>query len=334
MLFQCICTFSLLMFSVLAPAADPATSVYSRSADVVEKNKIKKFLQRKVPGLTDDGLAAMDINALKNDVSGDKRFKNLTEDEIGAIVSKQSSGWRFFSFEAGADPLMGSVSLQSDGNTQAVQVNPLNYNLWLGGNIKIPFQLLLTGNVAENVNTTDETEKANSKDLMDAEAGAAVRFPVYLIYQGAGTGICNFGESSIGRCVMGGDITFNTKNLDKIGGGKESAYGYAARLGVSLIFPVLGQSGDESDNANQGYLALASRAVFARSNLDDPSLLFTPVTDASGNPVAFKESVAAMESELKFSINQKISIAAKWFTPLNNKDYLKTGFTLSLENKF
>lgn len=323
---------SLLVAAGLAQAADPATSVYYRAGVIAEKQRVQRTLKNleteknKTFTTNDEKAGALKAASLP---------EAYTADELKAVLETQS-GWEFFSFDnhKGRDPLVGSVSLQGDAQSQAVQVNPLNYNLWLGGDYKVPFQLLLAGEVTKNTDSTSDVEKANASTLMNTESGAAIRFPLYGIYQGSGKGLCEFGDSSIGRCMVGGDITVNFKNLDKVGGGQETAFGYAARAGFSLIFPVLGESGSTADADNQGFLAIAVRGTYAHASLDDPALLFTPVTDANGNTVTLKENIGVLESELKFSINQKISIGAKWFTPLNNKDYLSNSFALMLENQF
>ena len=51
--------------------------------------------------------------------------------------------WKFFQF-ANTDSVFGSLSVGKSGDSQSIKFNAINYNLWFGGNKKLPFQLYLS----------------------------------------------------------------------------------------------------------------------------------------------------------------------------------------------
>ena len=97
-----------------------------------------------------------------------------------------------------------------------------------------------------------------------------------------------------------------------------------------MVFPVL----DANDDSEQGYLSLAARYVYSHTDIDDSTLLFQPVLDLDGNPVQFKDSIRSMDVEVKFALNEKLAVSARWFKPMDNEDYLDDLFRVSLQTQF
>lgn len=325
-----------------AQAFDPSVTIYKKrfAADDPAHQVEEALAQSSKPEL----LTTKNLDCIKagNCSSVNSSQAGAIESALTAVggadkarekLQAARKNWRYFRFSE-ADPVVGGLALDAGHSAQTVKLDVVNYNLWFGGNLKQPFQLLVSGEVADQAESVTEVEQQNSDKLVDPESGIALRFPFLFIYQPADDGFCDFTGSTVGRCTVGGDLTFNSKELKGLTGTNETAYGYAARIGASFIFPVLNQAGSEADEDNQGYLAIAVRETYARTNLSDPAKLFTPVLDASGTPVKFDESILATEAEIRWNIRDRFSINAKWIIPGNNDEYLDDSFTLSFEKQF
>lgn len=285
-----ICT-TILCLSFKLFAADPASSVYKSTT------------------------------VIKDDTDNNK----LMLSDGGENVNRKI---RFFSF-AETDNIFGSLAVSLSGDTQTIKVNAVNYNLWFGGNYRLPFQVYITTSAIEKSDETSEDK--NELSILDPESGLAIKFPLLWIYQSNGTEPCAFAErSKIGHCAFGGDITLSFKNLEDVSGNTETAFGQTLRVGGSVLFPVL----DAEANSEQGYISASAKLVYSNTNIDDPTLLFTPVTDVEGNPVKFEKSILSGELELKFAINNQLSISARWLAPFDNKEYFDDRFQLSLTSQF
>ncbi|MGR5001842.1 hypothetical protein CSB62_15120 [Vibrio splendidus] len=266
--------------------------------------------------------------------------KNLTSSELEGSEEagrnrEELDLFEFFSFKTdgeNADRVLGSLSASVGSGSQTIKFNAINYNLWLGGDIKIPFQIYL-GTTASA--TGDDSEKANSATILDPESGLAIKLPFIWTYKGIliedkPQGICSFGKGdTIGRCALGGDLTFNFKDLEQIDNDNEYAYGHTIRAGGSALFPILNATGDE-----KGYLSLSIKAVYSYTNIDDSTELFAPIQDANGNTISFKNNIFSSEFAIKWSLDQQFSLAATWVKPFTNTDYLDDQFALTIENKF
>ncbi|GAB57644.1 hypothetical protein [Rheinheimera nanhaiensis] len=243
----------------------------------------------------------------------------------GENVNRQ---FRFFSF-ADTDSLFGSLAVSQSGDAQTIKFNAVNYNLWFGGNYKLPFQLYVT--TTANDDSDSSNQDKNELSMLDPESGIAIKFPLLWVYQSNGPEPCAFLEKSdVGHCSFGGDITFSLKNFEDTNGKTETAFGQTLRLGASVLFPVL----DAATSSEQGYVSASAKLVYSHANIDDPTLLFTPVTDVDGNPVKFDKSILSGELELKFAINGQLSISAKWLAPFDNNDYFDDRFQITLASQF
>lgn len=282
-------------------ASDPSISVYKSTTVTKDKD---------------------DSGNIKKDANG---IEMMTIDGGQENINREI---RFFSF-AKTDSIFGSLAVSQSGDAQTVKFNVVNYNLWFGGNYKLPFQLYISETA--NDSSDDSNQDKNELSVLDPESGVAIKFPLLWVYQSNGSEPCAFlGKSDIGHCAFGGDITFSLKNLEDIDGKTETAFGKTIRVGGSVLFPVL----DSGDNSEQGYLSAAAKLVYSHTNIDDPTQLFTPVLDAEGNPVNFDNSLLSGELELKFAINGQLSISARWLAPFDNKDYFDDRFQLILESQF
>jgi hypothetical protein len=244
----------------------------------------------------------------------------------------------FFQF-ADTDSVFGGLTVSKEGNAQTISLTAVNYNLHLGGKYKIPFQVF----ISETETTGDNTEDANVAKLLTPESGFAIKFPLLWIYQSSGDEICSFMDTNnpeqkdniVGHCAVGGDITINYKTLKGEDDKEEDAYGITARIGASLLFPVLEPSAKTlTESKSQGYLALSAKLVYAKTNIDDPSLIFTPIMDAEGNAIAFDESIFSYELGVKFSIQDKFAVSAKWMKPMGGHEYLDDIVSISIDTQF
>lgn len=238
-------------------------------------------------------------------------------------------GWKFFQF-GDTDSIFGSLSVGQSGDSQSIKFNAINYNLWFGGNKKLPFQLYLSTNASDD--SDDSNNDKNTETLLDPESGVALKFPFLWTYQSAGDGFCAFlsDENSIGHCSVGGDITLSFKDLEAQDGDSETAFGQTIRVGGAVLFPIL----SVEDGSEQGYLSTSVKLVYSHTNIDDPNSLFTPVLDVDGNPVDFKDSIFSGELEIKWAFTDKLAISAKLLSPFNNKDFFDDLFKLNLETQF
>ena len=245
----------------------------------------------------------------------------------GKDVNK--SGWKFFQF-GDTDSIFGSLSVGQSGDSQSIKFNAINYNLWFGGNNKLPFQLYFATNA--NGNSDDSNNDKNTESLLDPESGIALKFPLLWSYQSSGDGFCAFlhDKNSIGHCSVGGDITLSFKDLEDQDGGTETAFGQTIRIGGAVLFPIL----SVEDDSEQGYLSLAAKLVYSHTNIDDPNSLFSPVLDIDGNPVEFNDSIFSSEMEIKWAFSQKLAISAKWLAPFDNKDFFDDLFRINIETQF
>ncbi|WP_411994530.1 hypothetical protein [Agarivorans sp. DSG3-1] len=277
-----------------------------------------------------------DIIPLNKDISNLSDYINSPEKSL-ADDALNSGEFQFFRFtteenddQVGTDSLFGSLMASSAGDTQTIKFDAINYNLHMGGNIHIPFQLYY-GNVVSD----GDDDKANSIKLMDPENGVALKFPVVFNYfkNESSGGLCAFydeDKDSVGRCSLGGDLTFNYRELKNDSGESDTQAGYTARLGGAMVFPINNVVGGKE----KGFLSLGAKVVYSYANVDDPTNFFTPVLDASGNPVSFDKYIGAADLEVKWVFYEKLSISTRWLLPLNNTDYLEDVFSVSLENKF
>lgn len=240
-----------------------------------------------------------------------------------------SGGWKFFQF-GDTDSLFGSLSVSQSDDSQSIKLNAINYNLWFGGNKKLPFQLYLGTNAS---NSSDESNNdKNAEILLDPESGVALKFPFLWTYQKSGDGFCAFlsDKNSIGHCSVGGDVTLSFKELEKQGGNSETAFGQTIRIGGAVLFPIL----SVEDGSEQGYFSTSLKLVYSRTNIDNPSFLFAPVLDVDGNPMNFKDSIFSSELEIKWAFTDRLAISAKWLNPFDNKGFFDDLFKVNLETQF
>lgn len=286
----------LAFFSSHTFAADPMTSIYSE----LEEDTVESFANLLVANKKDG------------------------EDDPTGVI-------RFFKFNPAADGVLGSLSVGTAGDSQSIKFNAINYNLLLGNERKIPFQLYLSEQ-ASNGGDSDSEQDVNTEALLDPESGIALKFPFLWSFQGNQQGICHFisDTNTRGHCSWGGDITFNFKELVDENGNSETAFGKTIRLGGGVLFPILDAKNDEE----KGYVSISARAVYAHTDIDDSTRLFAPILDVNGDPIAFDNSIFSSELELKWSFDGKLAIAAKWLRPFDNGDYIDDLFKLTLETKF
>lgn len=280
----------LVSFSLFTFATDPFTSIYSEVQVGTTENQ-----------------------SLRGDV-----------DDI-----KQGDDAKFYFFQFGdTDSIFGGLTASNEGDAQSVSLTAINYNLWLGGNKKIPFQLFLT----ETSSTGTNNDDANTSKILTPESGFAVKFPFLWVYQSSGDEFCAFLKdgNTVGHCAVGGDLTINYKTLKGEDNFEENAYGATLRFGASLLFPVL----EPDTNKDQGYLAFSGKLVYAKTNIDDPSKIFSPIIDAEGNTIAFDDSIISTELSIKWSIQDKFSLSVKWMKPLGSNEYIDDIVGFSLDTQF
>lgn len=311
------------LLSEQAYATDPLTSVYQYTTPGTQASKV---LEDKVDKME---------KAKKED------DKAAAEKELGWVQRTLGPKWRAFYFDK-EDPFFGGVTVGFSGDSQQAKINYGNYNIDVGGDIRLPFQLYYTTE-ADTDSSMQAQQDSNTQAILDPESGFAVKFPMYFMYQDKRSdgGWCDFledehkdddsdGQNTVtGFCGFGADLTFNFKELQNMDGSTETAAGQTLRLGAAMLFPI-----KTFDDSTAGFLSLSARFLISHTDIDNPEQLFTPVLDGDGEPVAFDDTITSGEFELKFSINQKVAISARWLTPLDNKDYFDDVFQLNIEAKY
>ena len=285
------------LIPAVAQAADPSVSVYS-DTDPDKKEIVLK---------ASDGKAEL------------KKTEHL-----------KGRDFSFFQFSK-SDKLYGSLAVERNGEVRSIKFNAINYNLWLGGSIYIPFQLYL-GQDSTVDGSSGASADTNAAKLVDPESGMALKFPVLGLYQSE-KGFCGFqgaGKTSIGHCTFGGDFTLSARDLKDTSGKSQTLTGTTIRIGTSLLFPVF----DASKLIDKGYLAIAARYIASHTRASDSTQLFAPILDSSGNAIKFNGTVRAADLEVKLKIIDNLAVSARWISPLNNTEYLKKQKKLTLEAQF
>ena len=231
------------------------------------------------------------------------------------------------------EPWFGDASVGPFGDGVEYKIDALNYNIFLGDNLKVPFQLYF-GDFA----SSEAPEDVNQKKLLDPTHGVAVQFPIARRYQGETKGgFCNFDQLK-GYCVVGGDVTLRGVQLVETQADdskkEKLIFGASAGLRGSLLFPIFKKGVPGGDQA--GHLGLSLGARYYYHDTDNQDLLFGPIEDPEGNPIEFKKDFAAATAEMEFDIYKNFKIRLEYFYPFDNRDVLddvfKASFVLAPKN--
>jgi hypothetical protein len=253
--------------------------------------------------------------------------KKLEDDAIANKVTlaqadiDKVSKWITF---ADDEKMFGDAAV-TFGEGVEYKINAINYNLYFGDNVKVPFQLYYG-----EFKSDDSPEDENQKKLLDPTQGIAVQFPLARRYQGKTKGgFCNFEERE-GYCVVGGDITLRgvqlVETLEDESTKEKLIFGASAGLRASVLFPVF----KKDDDGNQaGNLGLSLGARYYYHNTDQQELLFGPIEDPEGNPIEFKKDFAAATAEMEFNIYKNFTVRLEYFYPFDNRDVLDDVFKAS-----
>lgn len=256
-----------------------------------------------------------------------KAFNILSTEFEDEDKREDESNSRWLNFSDSTSKL-GSIGIGGSNGAQSIQFNALNYDLKLGDDVLIPFQVFIASNTPAS-GDQENIENANAATLMDPTAGLALNFPIIYKYNKSGGGICSFANDLNSGCFVGGEITLNFMNLENTEGKTETAYGKTIRLGAGFRFPIL----EEAES--KGFLSLSGKLIYSSfGNVDDSTSLFTPVTDVNGTAIKFDDSIFSSELEMKIDLNDLFSISAKWIKPFNSEEYFDDRFQLILEKQF
>lgn len=231
------------------------------------------------------------------------------------------------------DEGVGGLSVSGLEGTQKVKLNALNYRLWFGGEYYLPFQIFASHTASTEPTDEERAEAINADALLDPESGIAVSVPFLWRYKGSGKKLCHFideDKSELGFCTFGGKIVGHFKNLETLDGESKLASGITAELGASALFPIF----EAKENKKAGYLAIGFKLLHARTDIDDPSQLFTPLTNAEGEPIEFKKSISSQQFGLKLALDKTLAIGATWTKPFDNEQYIGENLSISLETQF
>jgi hypothetical protein len=228
-------------------------------------------------------------------------------------------------FARGGNAGDAEVNVLSD--TVEYKLNAVNYNLYLGDNLPIPFQLFFGDSAS-----SDSPGETNQAMLLDPTQGFAMQFPIARKFQGdanSNGGFCQFAKKD-GACIVGGDITLRAVKLNEQtdAGEVEDSYvfGASASLKASLLFPIYKPPGDDLE----GKLGIAVGARYYYHNTDSQDLLFGELTDPNGEPLDAKKGFGAWSAELEFDIFKYFKVRVEYFSPLSNRDVLDDVFKASL----
>jgi hypothetical protein len=239
--------------------------------------------------------------------------------------------WERFRF-TGKDKGLGDAAATPFGDGVEFKLNAVNYNLKLGDEKEVPFQVFF-GDFASD----ESPEKSNETKLLDPTQGIALQFPVAWQYVGNGDGgFCQFKEENDqrpGACILGGDITLRSVRLsetDDAGANQESyAFGGSASLKVSLVFPIF-EATNIPGTEQAGKLGIGFGFRYYYHNTDEHNLLFGDVTDPEGNPIELRKGFGAFNAESEFDLFKHFKIRLEYFSPLDNRDVLDDVFKASI----
>jgi hypothetical protein len=228
-------------------------------------------------------------------------------------------------FARGGNAGDAEVNFLSD--TVEYKLNAVNYNLYLGDNLPIPFQLFFGDSAS-----SDSPGETNQAMLLDPTQGFAMQFPIARKFQGdanSNGGFCQFAKRD-GACIVGGDVTLRAVQLNEqtdAGEVKDSyVFGASASLKASLLFPIYKPLGDDLE----GKLGIAVGARYYYHNTDSQDLLFGELTDPNGEPFDAKKGFGAWSAELEFDIFKYFKVRVEYFSPLNHRNALDDVFKASL----
>jgi hypothetical protein len=247
------------------------------------------------------------------------------EDTGGATVGTTLT--RFFFSDR--DKGIGDAGITPFGDEVEYKLNAVNYNLYLGDSLPIPFQLFIA-DLASN----DSPGDANNSKLMDGTQGIAIQFPIAYRYKGSR--FCHFAdpERVNGSCLFGGDVTLRGVRLneqDEAGVITESSvFGASASLNVAMQFPIFEGGVPGAPSTQKGHLGIGIGARYLYHNTDEQALLFGNVEDPEGTAVEFDNSFAVVSAQTEFDIYEYFKIRLEYFKPLNNRDVLDDVFKASI----
>jgi hypothetical protein len=241
---------------------------------------------------------------------------------------QKKTKWVRFAF-TGEDKGVGDAAATPFGDGVEFKVNAVNYNLKLGDERDVPFQVFF-GDFASD----ESPEKSNEAKLLDPTQGIALQFPVAWQYMGDGDGgYCQFEEKDgkrPGACIFGGDITLRSVRLSETGDAgaiqDSYAFGGSASLKMALVFPIFEVPG----TTQAGKLGIGFGFRYYYHNTDEQSLLFGDVTDPEGNLIDVRKGFGAFNAESEFDLFKHFKIRLEYFSPLGNKDVLDDVFKASI----
>lgn len=247
--------------------------------------------------------------------------------KMHAFVSSSTQSWARFTFPPSTQGI-GDAAADPFGKDVQFKINAINYDLYIGDNSAIPFQLFI-GDVASSASPGD----ANRTKLLDPTQGLAVQFPFAAVYKGKGGGLCSFTLLS-GYCVLGGDISLRGIRLAESGGSdnvaEQMAFGASAGLSASILFPIFRHGHLPGASNEDGHLGLSISARYYYQDANQEELLFGDVNGPQGEPVYFNRQYGAVSVQSEFDIYKYFKIRLEYFRAVSDRKALKQVFNASL----
>ena len=226
----------------------------------------------------------------------------------------------------------GDMQMNPFGKGTDYKINALNYSVYLGEEMTLPFQVYIA-----QVSKKTDKKTSNTKSMLDPTQGLSVQLP--WLYRWGGNikgGFCNF-QVQDGHCIGGGDMTFRYLELSENDGSantKDSTKGvmaFSAGFGAAIMVPFF-----QSDvSAETGHLSLTTNLRANYHNHDQPDKLFGPIRDGNNNPVKFNQWFSTLSIGGEFAVNDAFTVKFEYFKPLSNTAHLDEVFKVSFTmNKF
>lgn len=250
--------------------------------------------------------------------------EGIAKDRAEAFVNEDSKRWKRFEFTSETEGF-GDAAAAPFGDKVEYKINAVNYNLFIGDDRSIPFQLYLA-----DLSSKEKPEEENKLKLLDPTQGFSIQFPFGAMYKGSDGGLCRF-KNLKGYCIVGGDLTVRGVKLNETDdAGKvtdSTIYGASAGIRAAAQLPIF-QKVPGSDQA--GHLGISIGARYYYHNTNKQDLLFEKLADPNGNPIEFKKGFGAVTAESEFDVYNHFKIRLEYFKPLNNRDVLDDVFKASI----
>ncbi|MCJ8273224.1 MAG: hypothetical protein MJK04_27960, partial [Psychrosphaera sp.] len=227
------------------------------------------------------------------------------------------------------DSGFGDVQMNPFGKGTDYKINALNYSVYLGEEMTLPFQVYLA-----EVAKTDDKKTSNTKSMLDPTQGLAIQVPWLYRWGGNSTGgFCNFNVKD-GHCIGGGDVTFRYLELSENDGTTDKTkgvMGFSAGFGASIMLPFF-----QSDvTAEAGHLSLTANLRTNYHNHDQPDKLFGKIRDAAGHSIKFNKWFTVLSIGGEIAVNDAFTVKFEYFKPLSNEAHMDEVFKVSFTmNKF